>query len=181
MGGGSWGKDHCPFFFHQITSQISRAEQRVILASPGTSTAVLCWVSFKRMLPTLVYVSDVWDLLWGSLILLKDRSDPMEPCFTFPTPEGAFSGLTSLGCSLPLQPATICPCRIAAHDLKPSPEGRRPEPGRSLGSSRRGSGCMGNRRVLSNKKQPPDEAARTEARTRGGKVSSIPADGPLGA
>lgn len=91
-----------------------------------------------------------------------------DPC-TRTSSGPAFSGLTSLGCSLPLQPATICPCRIAAHDLKPSPEGRRPEPGRSLGSSRRGPGCMGNRRVLSYKKQPPDEAARPEARARGGK------------
>lgn len=50
----------------------------MILAFPGTSTAVLCWVSFKWIFPTLVYVSDVWDLLLVSLILLKDRSDPME-------------------------------------------------------------------------------------------------------
>lgn len=50
----------------------------MILAFPGTSTAVLCWVSFKWIFSTLVYVSDVWDLLWVSLILLKDRSDPME-------------------------------------------------------------------------------------------------------
>lgn len=39
---------HCPLFFLQITSRIFRAAQRVTLAYPGTSTAVPCWVSFRR-------------------------------------------------------------------------------------------------------------------------------------
>lgn len=38
---------HCLLFFHQITSPIFRAGQRVTLACPGTFTAVLCWVSLE--------------------------------------------------------------------------------------------------------------------------------------
>lgn len=48
--------------------------------------------------------------------------------------------LTSLGCSLPFQPATICPCRFATQVLKPSQGGRWWELGRGLESSRRSPG-----------------------------------------
>lgn len=77
------------------------------------------------------------------------------------------AGLVSLRCSLSLQPAAICPCRFAAQDLKPSPEGRRPEPGRGLGSTRQGPGCRKIRGVLSYKKQPSDEASCPESSARG--------------
>lgn len=73
-------------------------------------------------------------LLPGPALGLLSTSETPTPGAS---PEPAFSGLTSLGCSLPLRPATICPCRFAAHELEPSPEGRRPGPGRGLGSSRR--------------------------------------------
>lgn len=88
---------HCLLFFHQITSRIFRAGQRVIPVYPGIFTAVLCWVSFK------------WD---SSHPLLKDRSSPV-----------VVSLLHLLVAYRPFQtepkPEPILPCRLRSHLSKP--------------------------------------------------------------